>query len=60
MDAAQSAARRSPANAAFTTSVLRFSAKSRRDAPRYAKNSPKRQMAETPENQGFAAICRVT
>ncbi len=46
--------------AAFTTSVLRFSAKSRRDMPRYANNSPKRQMAETPENQGFATICRVT
>ena len=41
-------------------SLLCFSAKSRRDTPGYAKNSPERQMAETPENQGFAAICRLT
>lgn len=46
--------------AAFTTSVLRFSAKSRRNTPRYANDSPKRQMAETHEDQGFATICRIT
>ncbi len=27
---------------------------------RYAKNSPVWKMAETPKNQGFAAICRDT
>lgn len=42
------------------TSVLRFTAKSLQDTPRYAKHSPKRQIAETPENLGFATICRVT
>jgi len=44
----------------LATTSLRFRAKTRRETPTYAKNSPTRQMAETPENTGFAAICRDT
>ena len=50
----------SPTAYTLNTSVLRFTAKSLQDTPRYAKHSPKRQIAETPENLGFATICRVT
>ncbi len=51
---------RTAIQAVFTTTLIRFSAKTRWETPAYAKNSPIWQMAETPENQGFAAICQDT